>query len=98
MYARIVLIDVLDSRNKLVTCAAEVEPFNPGVKPAIMDRAQIITHVKATFEASHNQCSLDYLASRLVVTSEEVERVLMDLEREGRVRYDKAKGFWRWLN
>ena len=62
-----------------------------------MDRAQIVAHVKATFEASHNQCSLDYLASRLGVTSEEVEKVLIDLEREGRVRYDSAKGIWRWL-
>jgi len=62
-----------------------------------MDEAQLAIRVRKTFEASHNQCSIDHLASRLGITSEEVERVLIEFEREGRVRFDAAKGIWRWL-
>jgi len=62
-----------------------------------MDEAQLAIRVRKTFEESHNQCSLDYLASRLGITSEEVERILIEFEREGRVRFDAAKGIWRLL-
>ena len=83
--------------NAIITYATENEPFNPETKPTIMDKAQILARVKTTFEASHNQCSLDYLSSRLGTTSEEAERILIDYEREGRARYDAAKGIWKWL-
>jgi hypothetical protein len=40
---------------------------------------------------------MDYVSRSLLVTSEEVERILIDLEHEGRVRYYTAEGIWRWL-
>jgi len=62
-----------------------------------MGEAQLNTRIKRTFEESHNMCSVDYLSSRIGIDSEEIEKILRNMEREGQVKYDSAKGFWRWL-
>jgi Mn-dependent DtxR family transcriptional regulator len=80
-----------------VTYAAEKEPLNPETKQPTMDEALLITRIRKTFEESHNQCSADYLASRIGVTSEETEKTLNNLKREGRVTFDGNHETWRWV-
>jgi hypothetical protein len=63
----------------------------------MMDEAQLAIRIRKTFEESHNMCSVDYLSSRIGVDSVEVEKILRSMESEGRVKYDSAKVFWRWL-
>jgi DNA-binding IclR family transcriptional regulator len=55
-----------------------------------------VVKVAAIFEEAHNMASLDFIASRFGVTSEETEKLLGALEREGRVAYDASKNVWRW--
>jgi DNA-binding transcriptional regulator YhcF (GntR family) len=62
-----------------------------------MDEAQLVIRIHKTFEESHNFGSVDYLASRIGATSEDIEKILRNLEREGRVKYDATTEIWRWI-
>jgi Mn-dependent DtxR family transcriptional regulator len=47
------------------------------------------------FSEAHGLASTDFVASKLGVSSEEAEKLLNALKREGRVTYDPAKEVWR---
>jgi len=80
-----------------VNYTPENKPITSEARSQTMDETQLAIRIRKTFEDSHNLCSTDFLASRLGIDSEEDEKTLKNLEREGRVTFDKNHETWKWV-